>query len=377
MKKPMLSVIVPVFNVEQYLQRCLNSVCSQDYDNLEIICVDDGSTDNSGTILDNYAIKDNRIRVIHKKNGGLVSARKAGILVAKGKYATYVDSDDWIEQGMYSVLMSMIEDYDADVVTSGDIRDYNGHVIVDSEKVTPGFYEGEKLSKLKENLINTTFFFEANISTHIYDKIYKRDLLENYQSRVDDRITLSEDAAVIYPLIFDSNRVVVSGYNFYHYCIREGSICSANGPEEKRNMEICIRYLENTFKNSNINNAMNQFSAIFLHMKLMRDASETITYDDTILYPYGKIKVGEKLVIYGAGKFGTILLQRLRNELGFNVVAVVDKKGGDGIAFPDELETIQYDKILVAILKAAVVRETCQELKNLGISDESIITISL
>ena len=96
-----ISIIVPVYNVENYIHRCLDSLMDQTYKNLEIILVDDGSTDSSGIICDEYSKKDRRIQVIHKKNGGLVSARKAGILLATGEYSTYVDSDDWIEDSAY------------------------------------------------------------------------------------------------------------------------------------------------------------------------------------------------------------------------------------------------------------------------------------
>ena len=100
-----VSVIVPVYNVEKYIRRCLDSIISQTYKNLEIIIVDDGSTDNSGKICDKYALEDTRIQVIHKENEGIVSARKVGILRATGEYTTIVDSDDWVESRAYEFLV--------------------------------------------------------------------------------------------------------------------------------------------------------------------------------------------------------------------------------------------------------------------------------
>lgn len=100
MNKPLISVIVPVYNVEKFLSRCLNSILAQTYNNLEVILVDDGSTDNSGKICDDYALKDKRIRVIHKQNGGVSSARNMALSVAKGEYIGFVDSDDYIENDM-------------------------------------------------------------------------------------------------------------------------------------------------------------------------------------------------------------------------------------------------------------------------------------
>ena len=111
----MISVIVPVYKVEKYLEKCVNSICSQSYSDLEIILVDDGSPDNCGKICDEMALNDQRIRVIHQKNQGLAAARNAGLAIAQGKYVAFVDSDDTIENGAYLMLHNMIEHYDTDI----------------------------------------------------------------------------------------------------------------------------------------------------------------------------------------------------------------------------------------------------------------------
>ena len=118
-KQPALSVIVPVYNVEKYLDRCIRSIAGQTYTNLEIILVDDGSTDHCGEICDEWSRKDTRIQVFYKKNGGLVSARKAGLKTASGQYIAYVDSDDWIEENMYERMMELMLCNHSDIVTSG------------------------------------------------------------------------------------------------------------------------------------------------------------------------------------------------------------------------------------------------------------------
>ncbi len=115
----LVSVIVPIFNIEPYIEQCIKSICDQSYRNLEIILVDDGSVDRCGEIVDQYARKDERIISIHKKNGGLVSARKAGMKASTGKYVVYVDGDDWIEANYIEELLLVIERENADVVTSG------------------------------------------------------------------------------------------------------------------------------------------------------------------------------------------------------------------------------------------------------------------
>ena len=135
-----LSVVVPVYNVEKYLSRALDSILQQTYPVYEVICVDDGSTDSSRNILNEYAKRDSRIRIIHKENGGLVSARKAGILEVSGEYTAYVDSDDFIEPNMYEEMMELAVKHDADIVTSGLIRDYGNSITVNPEKMARGVY---------------------------------------------------------------------------------------------------------------------------------------------------------------------------------------------------------------------------------------------
>ena len=121
--EPLLSVIIPVYNVEAYLNKCIKSVVRQTYQNLEIILVDDGSIDGCGRICDEWKKKDPRIRVLHKKNGGSTSARQQGFRLAVGDYVACVDSDDWIEADMYEYLMGIAVASNSDIVTSGLIRD--------------------------------------------------------------------------------------------------------------------------------------------------------------------------------------------------------------------------------------------------------------
>ena len=119
-RETLLSVIIHVYNVEEYLAKCLNSILGQTYQNLEVILVNDGSRDGSGTICDDYARKDTRVRVIHKENGGLSSARNAGMDAATGEYITFVDSDDWLEADGYEHLMELMERYQVKLVCGGN-----------------------------------------------------------------------------------------------------------------------------------------------------------------------------------------------------------------------------------------------------------------
>lgn len=134
-----ISIIVPVYKVEPYLRKCVDSILAQTFTNFEVILVDDGSPDNSGKICDEYAIKDSRVRVIHKENGGLSSARNAGIDIARGKYLGFVDSDDYIAEDMYEVLYENLKFYDADI-SSVEIIPFRDDKYENTSKEKKKFY---------------------------------------------------------------------------------------------------------------------------------------------------------------------------------------------------------------------------------------------
>ena len=140
-----ISVIIPIYNVAAYLDRCIYSVCNQTYHNLQVLLVDDGSTDDSLKICDYYAAQDNRIQVIHKSNGGLVSARKAGLAVATGEYIAYVDGDDWIEPDLYECMIKEMQDSQVDLVESDAFKDMGNDSILMQSKIPYGRYAAEDI----------------------------------------------------------------------------------------------------------------------------------------------------------------------------------------------------------------------------------------
>jgi len=217
-QEPLISIIVPVYKVEQYLPKCVESILTQTYPNLEIILVDDGSPDNCGAICDSYALKDSCIKVIHKENGGLSSARNAGIDIARGEYFGFVDSDDWIEPEMYETLLSAILKYEAKVA-------YGGRYDVDGTT-------GEKIVGLcprKEECISGMemlgrVFIWDNCDSAAWDKLYHRSLFDEIRY---PQGLINEDIAVFYKLMELTDKVAMCNKPLYNYLHRENSITTA------------------------------------------------------------------------------------------------------------------------------------------------------
>lgn len=226
----LISVIIPVYNVEKYLPRCIDSIIGQSYKSLEIIIVDDGSPDNCGRICDEYALKDNRIKVIHNKNGGVSSARNAGIDVSTGSFITFVDSDDYISENYIEILYSNL------IKSNSDISVIN-HAEVFDEKIN---YENKDrgLRKVYSQHDFISLLLSKKVICSCWGKLYKRDLLEDIRFPLN-RVH-AEDAWFLYKTCFKASAIVVDERVFYYYLIREGSAVQAkfNIDIYKSNIEI-------------------------------------------------------------------------------------------------------------------------------------------
>ena len=219
----LVSVVVPIYGVAQYLRQCLDSIVNQTYSNLEIILVDDGSTDGSADICDEYAAKDERVVVIHKENGGLVSARKAGVERCTGEYTAYVDGDDWISTGYIETLIRFDELRKADMMISNYVREGKKQVIGELY-FESGYYERQVLEdRIFPKMLYADGFYEFGISQY-QNKIFRTDLLKKYQNMVPNDISLGEDVALTFPMLLECNSILISDKPLYHYRFNEDSI---------------------------------------------------------------------------------------------------------------------------------------------------------
>lgn len=216
--QPLISVIVPVYKVEKYLAKCVDSILAQTYRNLEVILVDDGSPDICGDICNAYAGMDARVKVIHKENGGLSSARNAGIDIAQGEYFGFVDSDDWIEPEMYETLLSALLKYGAKVACGGryDVDGATG------EK-TIGLCPQKEECVSGMEMLGRVFVWE-NCDSAAWDKLYHRSLFETIRY---PHGMVNEDIAIFYKLMELTEKVAFCDKPLYNYLHRENSITTA------------------------------------------------------------------------------------------------------------------------------------------------------
>lgn len=226
---PFLSVIVPAYNVENYIKQCVDSILTQSFTDFELLLVDDGSKDGTGRICDDYAAKDVRVKVIHKQNGGLVSARKAGITEAKGEYVAYVDGDDWIAPEMFENLCAAVQKEDADIVISDFIIARESSQEPLTQNMAGGCYDKKALcEQIYPRMLCNGEYFSFGFQPSLCSKLFRRSLLLPRQLKVKENIKLGEDAACFYPSILDAEKVVyLKGDCYYFYRMRETSISHA------------------------------------------------------------------------------------------------------------------------------------------------------
>lgn len=219
-KNPLISIIVPVYKVEKYINRCIDSIINQTYKNLEIILVDDGSPDSCGKICDEYAKIDNRIKVIHKKNGGLSDARNKGIENSTGEYIGFVDSDDYIDINMYESLEKVLVETDTDIVCCKHVR-FSKNIEIDKDKFDKRvtiFNQDEYMKK----------FFKIGTQECVYyawNKLYKKSVIETDQYPIG---LTSEDVVGTYKALLNSEKIVEINYPYYYYFYNENSITGGN-----------------------------------------------------------------------------------------------------------------------------------------------------
>ena len=237
-EKELLSVIVPVYNVDKRIERCLLSITNQSYKNIEIIVIDDGSTDRSGLICDKLAEKDHRIQVIHNEvNLGVSKARNMGTTLARGFYITFVDADDYIESMMYEVLIQDIEYYDTDIAMCGVYEKNRQYSKLINNKNEINLYTGQEL----------------------LEKIYKKDYVmyivmwnKVYKSKVFNGVVFPdgvtrEDEFVMHEIMYNAKYISVRNKEFYHYTTHEGSITKQkdiNRLDRLKAVEMRMKFFE-------------------------------------------------------------------------------------------------------------------------------------
>ena len=355
----MISIIVPIYNIEKYLPQCIESIIGQTYNDLDIILVDDGSTDASSIICDEYAKKDSRIRVIHKKNEGLVRARKTGIQAAYGEYIAYVDGDDWIEPDMMENLLSKMIEQDVDLVMCGRYED-TGDVSKELHQDFPeGRYDkGALIKEIYPRMIVGEKFFDWKISPGVWDKLYKKEIIKPFQMQVNDGLRMGEDAACVYPMLLNVDSIYILNRCLYHYRQTSNSMVKDIKTYDKERVQFALLYqtVDKCFeKYKNIYDLREQWLKYVIFLMIPRsdglyDKYEQLDY----LFPFSEVKRGSNIILYGAGTYGQRLYKYIVKTGFCRIATWVDRnyvelqKLGLDVKSPDVISNVDSNIIVIA-----------------------------
>jgi len=382
---------VEVFGPSTSIQRfTIESIINQTYKNIEIICVDDGSTDGSAEICDGYRVQDSRIKVIHKVNQGPVSARQAGLQVAQGKYVGFVDGDDWIEPEMYQCMFENIEKYNVDMVETGVIDSYGDMSCKERKyKLQEGVYKGENFkNNILDKLMYDGEFYNYGVNTiYIWNKLFKREYISECYMKLDFRQSMFEDFVSVYPYLIKHQSVAVINRAFYHYRVVNNSLKRTKLNNAKEILELHIKTMNEVINNAGqyreeLSRQFDYFKMFFL---LLNDIKSFDIRSEKNLIPYGGIDCDTSVIIYGAGVNGINIYRYLKENSRCNIVNWVDKMYSiinledAGIHYkiksPESIELDGTDKIIITALNADAATDIKSGLVSRGISYDRIVWI--
>ena len=236
----LFSIITPVYNSEKYICTCIDSIINQSYENFELILIDDGSKDESGSICDKYALKDSRIKVIHQENGGQTVARQTGANAAIGDFVVCIDSDDWIDKNYLKQFNEAIEKYNVDVVCCGTKRVIDNKVIDYQLNQRSGLYTKDQIEKEIYPIMIQPAVGEA-FSVCLWGKAIRSNLFKRFQNKVDRTLKMGEDLSCFLPCLYHSNSLYVLKNCLYYYrdnptsFTKKKNIYDWNGPKHIMN----------------------------------------------------------------------------------------------------------------------------------------------
>lgn len=305
-----LSIIVPVYNAIQSLQICMASIVHQSLTGTEIILVDDGSTDGSGEVCDQAALADRRIKVIRQENLGLPAARRAGLRAATGRYVTFVDADDWIEQDLCECLYAAVRDTRAELAVAGHFVDGKDYSKVQKSCLLPGLYDRERLEQeVWPILFHNDFKSDWSVYPYLWGKLFLREKLVPWQERVDADIGLGEDACVTFPYLLHASSMVIVEKPLYHYVQHDASMMHKRVGEIEpfRRIYQLVRDSWSDFEHSaDLDTQLRHYlltCILIPRSPWLLPEMKRLPY----LFPFQDVPQGSRVIIYGAGVFGQAL----------------------------------------------------------------------
>lgn len=372
---PLVSIIVPIYNLGKYISDCVNSLISQTYTNIEIILINDGSTDNSKDICEEFCKLDSRIILLnHTTNLGVVTTRNDGIKVSKGQYLLLVDGDDWIEGDTVEIFMNKIAD--TDLVSCGFIKEYDAKT--NSKVYNKNVLGIKNIDEILSNSILASAEGEAIISNFVWGKFFKTELVQKIVNCLDTTITLGEDFVFVYKYLLLCKSVNLIPECLYHYRVRQGSAANSKNVQSLAILNKIYNSLEKDFNKHVMKDILIPQLQKWITHRLRRAINDGMGFSEK-LHSYVINANGldnKKIVLFGAGDVGKEAFYQL-STFGYEIVLWIDNSkreyNGKRISLPSQILNTDFDIVYIAVNSSGVAEEMQKQLLDMGIEESKIL----
>lgn len=375
-----ISIVIPVYNTKPYLEACFQSVLGQTHENIEILIVDDGSTDGSDEVCKIFAAEDKRVTYIRQENKGLIGARRTGVEHASGEFLMFVDSDDWIDEGMAAFLAEQVQDADIDMVTSGVYYETQPQTVTEYlDQYAEGEYGGER----KEALLKTMLYDMDSdtlqrLTPWIWNKLYRTEIAGQVYRNLDTDNAFAEDGVFLYNYLMLSGAVKICHQCFYHYRYRTDSMFHGGNPNMLSDINKAYLALLPGFSRHPLKDSLLLQLQRWISVTAVMAVNGGMGFSQQIQIPEFVLDTdglrGKRIVLYGAGKAGKDYFRQL-TKMGYEIVLWVDRNcfSDKMVRNPKEILNLEYDVILIAVSRPEYVDSIRQSLQGLGIGKEKVV----
>lgn len=391
MSEELLSIVVPVYNVAPYLEQSMQSILNQTYSDMEVILVNDGSTDGSEKLCQKYAALDSRIRLLSQENQGVTRARKNAVRLASGKYIAFVDPDDYIDLELFRRLMEVREDFD--VVVCQWFRESEQGIRRAYDSIAPGAYRtAEDMDFLLDHMVNAStpgglYNIKPGITAVLWNKLYKTGTAKEVYRQVGENIRSGEDLIFTYLYLLRCKSVLITDICGYHYRVRNNSIIHSFVQDSRTLQRECNLYdhllpafMAHTRHDTLLPQLQMKLSTrISNTMKRMDFAPEARLELKLYIFPFINLLDGKRIALYGAGTVGRHYLRQIRSWGLCTVTDWVDlnwkdfQREGSDVSGVETLAGADFDHVVIACLEKKEADEIRVELTARGIPESKIL----
>lgn len=373
--EPLVSVIMPVYNGQKYVENAIESVIKQSYRNLELICVDDGSTDSTYSILEKCAHNYSQIKLIRQHNMRQTAARINGLEIASGNYAAFIDADDWWEESFLKNYMDAMLKKDADIVIGGCWIDNENNHEKKLNNIEDGCYDTEELLKsFYARMLHYKGFYTFGILPYMCTKVFKKELILEALKQVDKRVFDGEDVAACMGCMTMCSKIVVISDTSYHYVQVSESMTKQKGNDFYENVSLLYLNMKSIFQKSTYHEFLLPQLDQYMRYMIWMKAPYAFQNNNIVRFPFEKIPRYSDIVLYGAGKIGKEYYKQLVDSKYANNILWCDKNPSNKeISLPEMIFKEKYDYIVVAIKDENVIAEVVDYLCANGVDKERII----